>query len=199
MSAHHVVDPMALQRGWAINTRNGIVAALCGCAPAAVLAYFRPPPLEMWLISLAAGFLWANFFEYALHRWLLHWPDSYPGKGHLLHHQSVGQPDEPLYVNLGGRPIFVVAMFVANGAPVVLLDRFDFVFLQAGFAPGALVAFSLYFILAEHIHWRFHIGGWLPVMLRPAQARHLAHHQRPNQDFSIFLPLFDRLLRSASR
>ncbi len=195
MSAGHIVDPTALKQGWKINIRNAIVAVLCGCVPAAVLAYRHLPSPGMWLIGLAAGFLWANFFEYALHRWLLHWPDSYADDGHLLHHASVGKTDEPLYVNLGGRPIWVVAMFVVNGAPVVLAD----LFLDAGFAPGVLVSFSLYFVLTEQIHWRFHTGGWLPAMLGKARARHMAHHQRPTHDFSIFLPLFDRLLRTASQ
>ncbi|HXE89802.1 MAG TPA: sterol desaturase family protein [Terriglobales bacterium] len=196
-------DPLALRRGQAINRRNAVVAALCGCGPAALLAYLAPPTPAMWLAGLAAGFLWANFFEYALHRWLLHWAGSYPGEGHMLHHRSLGKPEEPLYVNLGGRAIFVVAMFVVNGVPVVLLDRLVFsqagFFLHAGFAPGMLVAFSLYFIVTEQIHWRFHMGGWLPASLRTARTRHLAHHQHPDQDFSIFLPLFDRLLRTASR
>jgi hypothetical protein len=198
-----VPDSLALRRGQTINRRNALVAAFCGCGPAALLAYLLPPTPGMWLAGLAAGFLWANFFEYALHRWLLHWPGSYPGESHMLHHRSLGQPEEPLYVNLGGRPGFVVAMFVGNGVPVALLDRF--VFSQAGFffhgsfAPGMLVAFSIYFIVTEHIHWRFHMGGWLPKSLRQARARHLAHHQHPDQDFSIFFPLFDRLLRTASR
>ncbi len=194
MSGIRNFDPMALKLGRAINIRNAIVAMLCGCGPAALLAHRDPPPPGMWLIGLAAGFLWANFFEYALHRWLLHWPDSYPGDGHLLHHASVGNPDEPLFVNLGGHPLWVVAMFVANGAPVILADRF----LEAGLAPGVLVSFSLYFVLTEELHWRFHTGEWLPAALEKARARHLAHHQRPIHNFCIFLPLFDRLLRTAS-
>lgn len=195
MSARHTVDPIALKRGRAINVRNAMVAAVCGCVPSALLAYKQLPPPGMWLLGLAAGLLWANFFEYALHRWLLHWPDSYPGDGHLLHHASVGKPDEPLYVNLGGKPVWVVAMFVVNGVPVVLADRF----LGAGVAPGVLIAFSLYFILTEEVHWRFHTGGWLPAVLVKARARHMAHHDRPNRDFSIFLPLFDRLLHTSSQ
>lgn len=182
----------ALARGRAINIRNRITAIICGCAPAAVLAWQDPPTLGIWLAGLVAGLVWANGFEYAFHRWLLHLPDSYTGKGHLLHHASIGLAEEPLYVNLGGRPLWIVAMFVSNGIPVVAADYV----LGWGVAPGMLVMFSLYFVLTEEIHWRFHLGGWLPRWLQPARARHFAHHERPEGDFNIFLPLFDRLVQS---
>jgi len=194
MSAEPAIDSAALSEGRATNLRNAIVAMLCGCGPAVVLAFVRPPRWTMWAIGLAAGFLWANFFEYALHRWIMHVPGSYAFEGHLLHHSSVGMPSEPLHVNLGGKAIFVVLMFVGNGGPVVAADWF----LHLGFAPGALVSFSLYFILTEEIHWRFHMGGWLPAWLDRARARHMAHHDRPDHDYAIFWPLFDRVFGSAS-
>jgi len=194
MSTQPAIDPAALETGRAINLRNAVVATLCGCGPAALLAYLRPPRLEMWLIGLVAGFVWANFFEYALHRWIMHVPGSYAFDGHLLHHASIGMPHEPLHVNLGGRAIYVVLMFAGNGAPVVIADWL----LHAGFAPGVLVSFSLYFLLTEEIHWRFHMGGWLPSWLARARARHMAHHDRPDRDYAIFWSIFDRLFGTAS-
>ena len=194
MPAAHAIDPAALATGRAINLRNAVVATLCGCGPAALLAYLHFPRLEMWLAGLAAGFLWANFFEYALHRWIMHVPGTFGFAGHLLHHSSFGTPIEPLHVNLGGKARYVVAMFVVNGVPVVLADWL----LHWGFAPGVLVSFSLYFILTEEIHWRFHMGGWLPAWLDRARARHMAHHDRPNHDFAIFWFLFDRVFGTAS-
>jgi len=194
MSTETAIDPAAFKLGRAVNIRNAIVAVLCGCGPAAVLAYVRPPQPEMWLIGLVAGFLWANFFEYSLHRWILHVPGTYAFEGHLLHHASIGMAQEPLHVNLGGKAIFVVMMFAGNGAPVVAADWL----LHWGFAPGVLVSFSLYFFLTEEIHWRFHMGGWLPSWLDRARARHMAHHDRPDRDYAIFWSLFDRAFGTAS-
>jgi len=194
MPGEPATDRAALELGRAINIRNVIVATLCGCGPAAVLVYLRPPRPEMWLLGLVAGFIWANFFEYALHRWILHVPGSYAFEGHLLHHASIGMPSEPLYVNLGGKAIYVVLMFAGNGVPVIIADRL----LHWGFAPGVLVSFSLYFILTEEIHWRFHMGGWLPSWLDRARARHMAHHDRPDRDYAIFWSLFDRVFGTAS-
>jgi sterol desaturase/sphingolipid hydroxylase (fatty acid hydroxylase superfamily) len=194
MPAEPAIDSAALETGRAINVRNAIVATLCGCGPAALLAYAHLPRPEMWLLGLVAGFIWANFFEYALHRWIMHVPGTYAFDGHLLHHASVGMSNEPLYVNLGGKAIYVVLMFVVNGGPVIIADRL----LHWGFAPGVLVSFSLYFILTEEIHWRFHMGGWLPRWLDRARARHMAHHDRPDRDFAIFWFLFDRVFGTAS-
>jgi len=194
MPADCAIDPAALKLGRDINVRNGMVATLCGCGPAAVLAYLHFPRLGMWLIGLAAGFLWANFFEYALHRWILHWRGTYSAQGHLLHHSSIDTPLEPLHVNLGGKSLYVVAIFAGNGIPVIVADWFA----HAGFAPGVLVSFSLYFLLTEEIHWRFHMGGWLPAWFSRARARHMAHHDRPDRDFAIFWFLFDRVFGTAS-
>jgi len=194
MAAEFAIDPAALERGRAINIRNAMVATVCGCGPAAVLALLHPPRPTVWAVGLVSGFLWANFFEYALHRWILHVPGTSAFEGHLLHHASIGMPHEPLHVNLGGKAIYVVMMFAGNGVPVIAADRL----LHAGFAPGVLVSFGLYFILTEEVHWRFHMGGWLPSWLDRARARHLAHHDRPDRDYAIFWSLFDRLFGTAS-
>ncbi len=194
MSSLGQTDRHALRRGRAINTRNAITAALCGAVPAAIFAAQKFPSAAMWVIGLAIGFVWANGFEYALHRWPLHWPGTWTGEGHMLHHASLGRPDEPLYVNLAGRPVLVIAMFVLNIWPFALADYFW----RLNLVPGVLVSFAVYFILTEEIHWRFHMGGWLPRSLDAARARHMRHHDVPTTDFSIFWPLFDLLLRTTA-
>jgi len=183
-------DIVALRRGRQINAHNAVTAALCGLIPTAIIAWRSFPTMKMWLIGLAIGLVWANGFEYALHRWLLHWPGTWTGDGHLLHHASLGEPTEPLYVNLAGRPLLVIAMFVLNVWPFTLGDRF----FHWNLTPGVLISFALYFILTEEIHWRFHMGGWLPRRLNAARARHMRHHDVPTTDFAIFWPLFDTLL-----
>ncbi len=189
------IDVHALRRGREINTQNAITAALCGVVPAAILAVQRFPKPMMWLAGLVIGFLWANGFEYALHRWPLHWPGTWTGDGHMLHHASLGHPEEPLYVNLAGRPEFVIGMFVLNIWPFILADYF----LRLDLTPGVLLSFAAYFILTEEIHWRFHMGGWLPGWLNGSRLRHMRHHDVPTTDFAIFLPLFDVLLRTSAR
>ena len=66
----------------------------------------------------------------------------------------------------------------------------DFLF-RFGIAPGIFVGFSVYFITVEEIHWRIHLGEWLPPVVGTSRAYHLAHHARPDARFNIFLPLWD--------
>src|SRR5512135_2484018 len=172
MSSAAQVDVLALRRGRAINTQNAITAALCGVIPAALFAWQNLPTPAMWLAGLAIGFVWANGFEYLLHRGPLHWPGTWTGDGHMLHHASLGRPDMPLYVNLAGRPVLVVGMFVLNIWPFALADYF----FHLNLTPGVLISFAVYFILTEEIHWRFHMGGDLPRWLDAARARHMQHH-----------------------
>ena len=50
----------------------------------------------------------------------------------------------------------------------------------------------------EEIHWRTHMGGWLPGWLRPAARHHLLHHVRGTERFNVFLPFFDWVIDSIS-
>ena len=102
----------------------------------------------------------------------------------------MGTLTEAEHVNLGSSPIWVVALFLINGLPVVIAD---FLF-RFGIAPGIFVGFSVYFITVEEIHWRIHLGEWLPPVLASSRAYHLAHHARPDARFNIFLPVWDTLL-----
>ncbi len=98
-------------------------------------------------------------------------------------------------MNLGSSPIWVVALFAINGVPVVIAD----LLFGLGMAPGIFLAFALYFITVEEMHWRIHLGERLPPVLRASRAYHLAHHARPDARFNIFLPLWDTLLGPAGR
>jgi sterol desaturase/sphingolipid hydroxylase (fatty acid hydroxylase superfamily) len=172
---------------------NALTALLCGGLPALVLGIFFPAGIGKWLVGFIVGFLWANAFEYAYHRFLLHLPGTFFAQRHLGHHMSVDTPTEAEHVNLGGSPIWVCLMFAVNGVPVILAD----LLLGLGIAPGMLVGFSLYFIAVEEVHWRIHLGESLPQGLGVARSYHLAHHTRPNARFNIFLPLWDRLFGTA--
>jgi hypothetical protein len=185
----------AIARGRAIKRVNAWTAVLCGGVPALALGILFPARLPHWLAGFGAGLLWASLFEYLYHRFLLHLPGTFFAKRHLGHHASVGTPTEAEHVNLGGSPIWVVALFAINGIPVTIGDSL----LGLGIAPGIFLAFAVYFITVEEVHWRIHLGEWLPPVLRASRAYHLAHHTRPDARFNIFLPVWDALLGSAGR
>jgi hypothetical protein len=67
-----------------------------------------------------------------------------------------------------------------------------------GWVAGAFVSFSLYYIAFEEIHWRTHMGGWLPAWLAPAAKHHLRHHADDTGRFNVFLPMFDWIVSQIS-
>ena len=186
------IKATAIARGRASKRANALTALLCGGLPAFALGMLSPIAPWRWFTGFVVGLVWATLFEYAYHRYLLHLPGTFFARRHLEHHASVGTLSEPEHVNLGSSPIWVVALFALNGVPLVVAD----LLFKLAIAAGVFVGFSVYFILVEEIHWRIHLGEWLPPGLGAARDYHLAHHDRPDARFNIFLPLWDILLGS---
>ncbi len=182
-----------LAQAKALKRANAVTAMLSGGVPALILGLSSRAGPEEYVIGFLFGLLWANGFEYAYHRFLLHLPGNFFAKRHLEHHAVTGTPAEAEHVNLGGSPLAIFLLFVANGAPIVAAD----LAFKLGIAPAMLIAFAIYFVAVEEIHWRFHLGGWLPASLSSAREHHLAHHDRPDGRFNVFFPLFDWLICSA--
>ena len=180
---------LAIQHGQIKKRNNAIAAVVSGVLPAALLAHYNSPDWKRWLVGVIVGLVWANAFEYAYHRWMLHRPKSVFSKGHREHHAQIGTPEEAEHVNLGNSPLDIVLMFATNGLLAILID----LPLHLRIAPGIFVAWAVYLIATEEIHWRIHMNEWLPRSLRSARAYHIAHHNIPTSRYNIFLPLFDWL------
>ena len=176
------------------KAKNALTAILCGAAPSAALGTLFPASPAHWLLGFVVGLIWANAFEHFYHRNLLHFPSNYLGRLHQLHHASVGTPLEVEHLNLGGTPPLVLAAFALNGLVITFLAD---VLLKLRISPGIFIAFTVYVIAVEEVHWRIHIGGCLPSWLHSGREHHLIHHDRPRGRYNVFLPLFDWLLGTA--
>ena len=178
-----------INRSRAVKRINALTALAVGFALAAFAAraYGFGPYGAGLFYGLIVGLLYANLFEYVLHRYLLHWGQGFLVGRHALHHDSAGTPQEPRYVNFATSPWVVVLLFASNALPVFALEHL----LHLGLAPGMLAGFTLYFVLYEEIHWRMHLGGWLPKWLRAARQHHMLHHGGFEGRYNVFLPLCD--------
>ena len=176
-------------RGRAVKQRNAVTAIVTGGALAFLAIRLRGSEMSGWNFAcgLLLGLLYANLYEYILHRFVLHWGNGFLVQRHALHHNSTGTAEEPRYVNFATSPLVVVALFAGNALPFLLLDHFA----HARLAPGALVAFTIYYLLYEEVHWRFHLGGWLPHWMRRARHHHLLHHGDFEGRYNVFLPVCD--------
>ena len=180
--------------GRKIKRNNLIVASLSGAILALISLALFPHSVAGILTGLAAGLLYANGFEYILHRFVLHSGRGIFAQQHMVHHTTLHSPEVARYVNFSSNPWGVVALFCANAIPVLLLQ---WIF-RGGWGAGVFASFAIYYMAFEEIHWRSHMGGWLPGWLRPAARHHLLHHAQDTHRFNVFFPLFDWLLQSAS-
>jgi len=173
--------------GLRIKRNNLLAAVLSGSVLVWISLRFFPHSIAGILGGFVLGFLYANGFEYCLHRFVLHAGRGFFCEQHRVHHATLNSPDAARYVNFSRNPWGVVALFFANAAPFLFLQ---WIF-RDGWTAGVFASFAIYYIAFEEIHWRSHMGGWLPKWLRPAARHHLLHHARDSERFNVFLPIFD--------
>jgi len=173
--------------GLRIKRNNLIAASLSGLILAVISVKFVAPSRIGFIFGLLAGFVYANGFEYCLHRFLLHRGRGIFSQQHMVHHSTLKSAEAARYVNFSRNPWGVVALFCANALPFFVLERI----FKNGWVAGAFVSFALYYIAFEEIHWRTHMDGWLPAWLAPAAKHHLRHHADDAGRFNVFLPMFD--------
>jgi Fatty acid hydroxylase superfamily len=180
--------------GLRIKRNNLVAASLSGAVLALISVRLVAPSPAGFLLGVLAGFVYANGFEYCLHRFLLHCGRGIFAKQHMVHHETLKSPEAARYVNFSSNPWGVVALFCANAIPFFALE---WVF-RNGWPAGAFVSFALYYMAFEEIHWRSHMGGWLPASLIPAARHHLRHHADDSGRFNVFLPMFDWIVSQVS-
>jgi hypothetical protein len=176
-------------QGLRIKRNNLLAAVLSGFVLVWISIRFFPHSIAGILFGLVLGFFYANGFEYCLHRFLLHSGHGVFCEQHMVHHATLNTPEAARYINFSRNPWGVVALFFVNAVAFLFLQ---WIF-RNGWTAGVFASFTIYYILFEEIHWRSHMGGWLPKWLRPAARHHLLHHARDTGRFNVFLPIFDWL------
>src|ERR1700676_1171820 len=99
-----------MTKGRLLKWMNATVSGLF-VIPALVLAFHFHPSLLIWLVSMPLAFVWANWFEYAYHRWADHTPGLYFERKHREHHAD---PENEDHHNLGDNPLTTLGMFLVN-------------------------------------------------------------------------------------
>ena len=196
MLSDGAIRTLANAQGVRIKRNNLIAAFLSGSVLLLIsLKYFPHSAISTggFLFGMVAGLLYANGFEYCLHRFVLHAGHGIFSEQHMVHHTTWQSPDAARYVNFSSNPWGVVALFCANAVPFLILQWF----FPMGWIAGVFASFALYYMAFEEIHWRTHMGGWLPQWLRPAARHHLLHHARDTDRFNVFLPIFDWVVHLA--
>jgi fatty acid hydroxylase family protein len=192
MPSDSVIRAEMKAQGLRIKRNNLLAALLSGGILVAISLRFFAHSIAGIAAGFAGGFLYANGFEYCLHRFILHAGRGVFCKQHMVHHETLNEPEAARYVNFSSNPWGVVALFFANAAPFLLLQ---WIF-RNGWTAGVFAAFTLYYIAFEEIHWRTHMGGWLPRWLRFSARHHMIHHAHDSGSYNVFLPIFDWIVRT---
>jgi len=157
-------------------------------------------PLE-WAAGFIGLFLYASFFEWFLHRFLMHQPFwSYPFRSHALIHHGIFRSGATYFLPDGENHKNI--RFAWWNAPLIIGLHAPLVFwvqhlLQVNIFLGGMAALGVYYFLYEYLHFCMHVpkarrfekSAWFAWL----DAHHHQHHQRHYNNLNVVLPLADFL------
>jgi hypothetical protein len=161
----------------------------------------------LWcLAGLVVGLVFASFFEWTLHKYVMHrplWqlpirvssacrraPQDLQGGSHSYH--LIHEKDR-----------HTIPMAWWNGPVLILLFAVPSALIAWptglwGLPIGAVAAFSTYYGVYEYIHWCMHLPKERrvekPWLFRRLNGHHLLHHRYMHKNFNVVLPLADLCL-----
>jgi len=162
--------------------------------------------LFFWIaVGFIAATCYASFFEWSLHRFIMHRPlggFTYPFRAHaLVHHQTfkadhtyhlIHEKDkETIPMEWWNGPVLIVLGTAPFGIAAWLLGSW-------AFALGALLAVASYYGAYEYMHWCMHLPKQRHIersgIFFRLNGHHLLHHRYMHKNFNVVLPLADLLL-----
>lgn len=156
------------------------------------------------IVGFVALFLYASFFEWVLHRFLMHQPVwSYPFRSHALIHHGIFRSGPSYFLSQADH--LKKIRFAWWNAPVILgLHAPALLWLEhlarADFFIGGMAALSLYYFLYEYLHFCMHVpkGRWIErtAWFSWLDSHHHMHHKRHFHNLNVVLPLADFVLGS---
>lgn len=159
-----------------------------------------------WMaVGFVAAVVFASFFEWTLHRYVMHRPVkgfTYPFRTHTLVHHHVFKADHTYHL-VNEQDKWTIPMAWWNGPVLVLLCSVPFALVawatgRWGIAVGAPLACALYFAAYEYMHWCMHLPRKRNIersgIFFRLNGHHILHHRYMHKNFNVVLPLADLLL-----
>jgi len=169
------------------------------------------------LVAFACGVVYCSFFEWTLHKYIMHRPFlglRYPFRAHAQTHHRIFEFDET-YLLQRDEDKRIVAMAWWNGPVIIALNSPTWFaagmlaglvqgtmfgsYFWAG-AIGGTCSMVAYYIMYESLHWCMHVPGnrWFSQSswFRWIDDHHRMHHKRPMTNLNVVLPIADLILRS---
>lgn len=160
----------------------------------------------IWIIvGFVVGIIFASFFEWTLHRFVMHQPVGrfdYAFKAHAVVHHQVFKADHTYHL-VRERDKATIPMAWWNGPVLILILQLPFlaVSLLTGhywLLLGSGIAFLAYYGAYEYMHWCMHLPRRRNLertgIFFRLNGHHLLHHRYMHRNFNVVLPLADLLL-----
>lgn len=170
----------------------------------------------LWaLAGLMVGVIFASFFEWTLHKYVMHRPVGsfrYAFHAHAVVHHQTFKADHTYHLQ-NDKDKETIPMAWWNGPVLIMIGMIPFAIIswlihEWSFTIGGLVAFAGYYVTYEYLHWCMHLPKARrvekPRLFQRINGHHLLHHRYMHKNFNVVLPLADLclgtlLLRSKTR
>jgi hypothetical protein len=165
--------------------------------------------MHQFFFWTATGFLaatvYASFFEWILHRFIMHRPMgrfTYPFERHALVHHRIFRAD-PTYHLSRDEDKHTIPMAWWNGPALIAVGLIPFVAAawfgkQWGLLCGGALVCIGYYAAYEYLHWCMHLPRRRHVersgIFFRLNGHHLLHHRYMHKNFNVVLPLADLCL-----
>jgi hypothetical protein len=165
--------------------------------------------MSLFLFWSALGFIlgacFASFFEWVLHRYLMHKPAGpfrYPFERHTLIHHQIFKADHTYHLHKEEHK-HTIPMAWWNGPVLIGICQLPFIIAAIasekwGLLCGAAISCTIYYGAYEYMHWCMHLPkkrhveqSWIFYRLN---GHHLLHHRYMHKNFNVVMPLADLLL-----
>ena len=159
-----------------------------------------------WLaIGIILAVAWSSFFEWTLHRFIMHRPlgkFDYPFKSHALVHHQIFKADETYHL-INEQDKMTIPMAWWHGPVLVALCQSPFALAawlsgHWGIYVGAAIATLCYFATYEYLHWCMHLPRKRALersgIFFRLNGHHILHHRYMHKNFNVVLPLADLCL-----
>jgi hypothetical protein len=153
-------------------------------------------------IGFAGNVIFASFFEWSIHKFVMHKPLGwfrYPFRAHAVIHHQIFKADHTYHL-IDEKDKVTIPMAWWNGPALILLGSIPSITLSAitgvwGLAAGASILFVGYYIVYEYIHWCMHLPKKRriekPWLFQRLNGHHLLHHRYMHKNYNVVLPLAD--------
>lgn len=156
-------------------------------------------------IGIIAGAIFGSFFEWTLHRYLMHRPlggFDYAFKAHAVVHHQTFKADHTYHL-IRESDKYLIPMAWWNGPVLIAVCQIPFVIASSllgnwGIVLGSTLVISAYYGAYEYLHWCMHLPRKRNIersgIFFRLNGHHLLHHRYMHRNFNVVFPLADFFL-----